>query len=247
MTRKKLKELVIYEAPHPCPYLKDRTARLPMRLPSRSLTPKELDQRLSEGDRRHGPFLYRPNCWECQACEAFRIDVGEFEFTASHRRVLRKGDRALTIEQGELVADREHLALYNKHKWERGLYSSRSEEAIDLRGYEGFLTDRNVRSFELRYRFEGKLVAVAVTDHGAKALFALYCFWDPSFSHLSLGTYSILKQIELARQRNMQHLYLGTFNAGNKHLRYKARFVPHERLIGGTWQRFPKPEEQHGQ
>ena len=208
-----------------------------MRLPTRALTPEELDQRLDEGDRRHGPFLYRPSCPGCRACEAIRIDVNDFALSASHRRVLRKGDRALTVELGDPVADDERLALYEKHKRERDLVSG-SGEPLDLKGYEGFLVDRCVRSFELRYRFEEKLVAVAVTDQGADSLSAVYCLWDPSYSHLSVGTYSVLKQIELTRQWGMRHLYLGLFISTNEHMKYKARFVPHERLIDGTWQRY---------
>lgn len=208
-----------------------------MRLPTRALTPEELDQRLDEGDRRHGPFLYRPSCPGCRACEAIRIDVNDFTLSGSHRRVLRKGDRALTVELGDPVADDERLALYEKHKRERDLVSG-SGEPLDLKGYEGFLVDRCVRSFELRYRFEDKLVAVAVTDQGADSLSAVYCLWDPSYSHLSVGTYSVLKQIELTRQWGMRHLYLGLFISTNEHMKYKARFTPHERLIDGAWQRF---------
>lgn len=210
-----------------------------MRLPTRALSPEELDQRLVDGDRRHGPFLYRPSCPGCRACEAIRIDVSEFQLSASHRRVLRKGDRALTVEVGDPVADDERLALYEKHKRERNLVSG-SGEPLDLKGYEGFLVDRCVRSFELRYRFEGELVAVAVTDQGADSLSAVYCLWDPSYSRLSVGTYSVLKQIELTRQWGMRYLYLGLFISNNEHMKYKARFVPHERLIDGRWRRFPE-------
>ncbi len=227
----------MYDALHPCPYLEGRQARLPMRLPTRVLAPEELDQRLAEGDRRHGPFLYRPACPGCQACEAIRIDVTDFTYSTTHRRILRKGDATFEVEVGAPIADEERLALYDKHKRERDLVSG-SGEGLDLKGYEGFLVDRCVRSFELRYRHEGKLVAVAVTDQGADALSAVYCLWDPDFARLSLGTYSILKQIELCRAREMRHLYLGLYVANNAHMRYKARFLPHERLVDGEWRRF---------
>ncbi|MCZ7682899.1 MAG: arginyltransferase [Sandaracinaceae bacterium] len=238
-TGRRPRELVVYDALHPCPYIEGRQARLPMRLPTRALAPEELDARLDEGDRRHGPFLYRPSCPGCRACEAIRIDVADFRMTASHRRVLRKGDAALAVELGDPVADEERLRLYDKHKRERDLVSG-SGEPLDLKGYEGFLVDRCVRSFELRYRLEGSLVGVAVTDRGQSSLSAVYCLWDPSCSKLSLGTYSILKQIELCRQWGLRHLYLGLFIEENDHMRYKARFVPHERLIEGRWTRFDR-------
>lgn len=208
-----------------------------MRLPTRALAPEELDQRLDEGDRRHGSFLYRPSCPGCRACEAIRIDVTRFRPSRTHRRVLRKGDAVLSVEIGDPVADEERLRLYDKHKRERDLING-SGEPLDLKGYEGFLVDRCVRSFELRYRLDGKLVGVAVTDRGASSLSAVYCLWDPDYSKLSLGTYSILKQIELCQHWGMRYLYLGLYIEQNEHMRYKARFVPHERLIEGRWQRF---------
>jgi len=77
-----------------------------------------------------------------------------------------------------------------------------------------------------------------VTDRGTTSLSAVYCFWNPAYARLSVGTYSILKQIQLARHWEMDHLYLGLYIADNAHMSYKARFTPHERLIDGRWQRF---------
>lgn len=230
------RELVVYDALHPCPYLPNRQARLPMRLPTRALAPEELDERLAEGDRRHGPFLYRPACPRCTACEAIRLDVRDFAFSTTHRRILRKGDAAFSLELGDPVADEERLALYEKHKHQRDLVTP-GGEPLDLKGYEGFLVDRCVRSFELRYRHEGRLVGVAVTDQAADSLSAVYSLWDPELARLSLGTYSILKQVELCRAWGMTYLYLGLYVVGNERMRYKARFLPHERLLDGAWQR----------
>jgi arginyl-tRNA--protein-N-Asp/Glu arginylyltransferase len=228
-------ELVVYDTTHECPYLPDRRARLPMRLPARMLRPSEVDARFSEGDRRHGPFLYRPECPSCRACEAIRIDVTEFSLHATHRRTLRKGDAALTVEIGEVIADPERLALYEKHKRGRSLGSG---DPLDLLGYQGFLVERCLDAFELRYRHEGKLIAVATIDRGATSLSAVYTYWDPEYAHFGVGTYSILKQLEICREEGLRYLYLGLYVADNAHMQYKARFVPHERLIDGEWKRF---------
>lgn len=210
---------------------------MPMRLPTRAISPDELDQRLAEGDRRHGPFLYRPSCSSCRACEAIRLDVREFALSRTHKRVLKKGDREIETEMGEPLADDERLALYEKHKRGRDLVSG-SGDTLDLPGYQGFLVDRCVPAFELRFRHRGALAGVAVSDRGKAGLSAVYCFWDPELSHLSLGTYSILKHLELLERWKMRYLYLGLYVAGNEHMSYKARFLPHERLIDGRWQRF---------
>lgn len=210
---------------------------MPMRLPSRVLTPGELDARLAEGDRRHGPFLYQPTCADCAACEAIRLPVGEVRSRRAHRRVLQRGDRVFRTELGAPEVDDARLALYEKHKTLRGL-ASEPGRVLDRRGYEAFLVERCVPAFELRC-FDGeRLAAVTVIDRGEEALSAVYCLWDPDYAALGLGTYAILKQLELGARLGVRWLYLGLYIADNPHMSYKARFLPHERRIDGAWVRF---------
>lgn len=234
------RELLVYNDEQPCPYFRGRRARLPLRLPVRALRPAELDARLAEGDRRYGPLLYRPACSGCAACEAIRIPIADFRFSGSHRRVLRKGDRAFAVELGEPTADAERVALYHLHKRGRNLLAADLEEELDLKGYRSFLVDRCSPAFELRIRHQDRLVGVSVTDRGADSLSAVYSLWDPDFSRLSVGTFAILKHIELARAWGLRYLYLGLYIEQNAHMNYKARFLPHERLVRGRWQVFER-------
>lgn len=233
-----LEEWLVFDRPSPCPYLPDRTARLPVRLPSRPLTRPEFSRRLARGDRRHGQLLYRPHCDDCAACEAIRLDVGQFEPSRTQRRVFRRGERMLVSEISAPVATREKVGLYNRHKVERGLLAG--DGTLDGPSYRRFLVDTCADSFEIDYRCDGRLVGVAVTDRGDDALSAVYCFFDPDFSHLSPGAYSILKQVELCRQWGLRYLYLGLFVRGCRTMAYKIGYLPHERRIGGRWRRFER-------
>jgi arginine-tRNA-protein transferase len=56
------------------------------------------------------------------------------------------------------------------------------------------------------------------------------------------GTYSILKQIALCRSWGL--LYLSLYVIGCEPMRYKARYLPHERLIGGVWRRFDRAQHR---
>ena len=58
------------------------------------------------------------------------------------------------------------------------------------------------------------------------------------------GTYSVLKQIELCKSWNLRYLYLGLYIAESERMKYKARFLPHQRLIDGTWQTFGRQNER---
>jgi leucyl-tRNA---protein transferase len=232
-------ELVVYDEPQECPYLSERIARLPLRIPAWRLERRELDLRLEAGDRRQGVFLYRTACPACNACEPIRLDVGAFKPNRSQRRALSRGNRLLTTEVGEPVADLERVELYNRHKQQRGL--SREREQIDLRGYREFLVMTCCETLELRYRLDGRLVGIALADRAERGLSAVYCYYDAGLRELGIGTYSILKQLEICRSFGLRYLYLGLYIEECERMRYKARFYPHERLLDGRWTPFIRP------
>jgi leucyl-tRNA---protein transferase len=233
------REWVVHDVPSPCVYLDGETARLPLRLPERRLSAAELSARLAAGDRRQGILFYRPSCPSCRACEAIRIDVGQFRPTRTQRRIFRRGEAEITTSIGRPDVSAERVALYNRHKLERGL--SAGEGPVDEDMYRELLAASCVDTFELVYRHAGEIVAVAITDRAADSLSAVYCYFDPDFSRLSPGAYSILKQIELCHAWNLRYLYLGLHVRGCGPMRYKVGYLPHERLVGGAWRRFDSP------
>jgi arginine-tRNA-protein transferase len=170
------------------------------------------------------------------ACEPIRLDLTRFEPNRSQRRTLARGDQLISVELGEPVADQERVALYNRHKALRGLSAGQGE--VDVRSYREFLAMTCCDTIEIRYRMQGVLVGVAIADRSSEALSAVYCYYDPAQERLGLGTYSILKELELCRMWGLRYLYLGLYIAESMHMRYKARFLPHERLLEGRWLEF---------
>jgi arginine-tRNA-protein transferase len=218
--------------------LAERIARMPLRIPARLLLRAELEQRLDTGDRRQGIFLYRTSCPGCRACEPIRIDVEQFTPNRSQRRALERGNARLTVEVADPIADARRVELYNRHKELRGLASDR--DGIDLEGYREFLVVSCCETFELRYLLDGQLIGVALVDRSDEALSAVYCYYDPSYEKLGIGTFSVLKQIELCKSWGLRYLYLGLYIAESERMKYKARFLPHQRRIDGTWQTFDR-------
>lgn len=233
-------ERVVYDGLTHCPYIPGQIARLPMRLPDRPLSPDDMDERLLQGDRRQGVLLYRPRCPLCNACEPIRLPVDDFHLSRTQRRIRQRGDREVRVVLGRPRVSTEKVALYNAHKQGRGLWVG--DAPIDADGYQEFLVDTCVDSIELEYWHEGRLVGVAISDRAAKSLSAVYCFYDPELSRLSLGVYSILKQIEMCRDWSLSHLYLGLYVGACAAMSYKASYLPHERLVQGAWRRFGRAE-----
>lgn len=235
-------EVVVLDEEDKCAYLPGRKARLPLRLPLRRLSAEETDDRWAQGDRRHGFLLYRPSCAGCQACEPIRLCVADFRPNSSQKKALRRGDEKIVMRIAKPTYTADRLALYEKHKSQRKLHVS-GETTMGARGYKGFFVDECVESVEFSYWVQGRLAAVAIADRGQRSLSAVYCFYDPDLPSLSLGTYSIMKQLQACRRWGLSHLYLGYFVADNAHMRYKARFNPHERLVGGQWRVFQANED----
>ena len=225
--------VVVQDQLQACPYLEGQIARMPLQLPIGILTLDAMNGLLAGGFRRSGDFVYKTRCAHCNACEPTRVAVKQFRWTTSMRRVLKRGDAALTIRVGPPCSDALRVDLFNLHRVQRNL--GRDEEPVDEDGYRSFLVDSCCDTIEISYWFEDRLVAVSIVDEATDALSAVYTYFDPGFSNLSLGTYGILKQFQRAAETGRTYVYLGMYVAENKHLSYKARFLPQHRLVNGHW------------
>jgi arginine-tRNA-protein transferase len=95
----------------------------------------------------------------------------------------------------------------------------------------------------IEFRERGRLVGLAVTDFCGAGLSAVYTFFDPQENARGLGTFAILTQIELARERALPHLYLGFWIDGHRKMDYKTRYRPLEVLRAGAWVELESPTE----
>ena len=185
--RHKSMETVIYDGSDPCPYLPGETARMPLRYRAIPLSPAEFDTRMALGERRSGPFMYRPQCNHCRACEAIRLPVSEFQPTRTQRRVWQRGLQAIDVEVLKPRCDQTRIDLFNQHRFERDL--ANGERAVDEEGYRMFLTESCCDSWEIDYRVDGRLIGVAICDRGAESLSAVYCYYDPAEAARSIGVF----------------------------------------------------------
>ena len=229
-------DIVIIDETEPCPYLSGETARMPLRMPVGKITLTEADERLADGHRRTGEFVYKTQCPTCVACEPVRIDCEEFRFSKNQKRIITRNDKTIDLHTGPLIADDQRVSLFNQHRRLRGL--AKRDHDIDLEEYIWGFVRSCFDSFEISYWLNDRLVCLAVCDRGKQSVSAVYTFFDPHLTRESLGTYSILKQIEFCQQNNLKYLYLGYFVQDSPHMVYKERFLPQERLIDKQWVRF---------
>lgn len=223
----------LVEPPRRCSYLEDRTAQLEMMV-LLDVGADELDSLLRRGFRHFGPIFFRPTCAHCSECVTLRIVARDFVPSRSQRRA-RKGASRFRREVGVPKVDAERLALYAR--WHASRESERGWEhnpvdaeryAIDFAFPQA--TSREVRFFDDEHG--GRLVGIGIVDETCTASSAVYFFYDPELEHASLGVAHIVMLVEEAQRKGLEHVYLGYRVSGCRSLEYKARFHPHELLVG---------------
>jgi leucyl-tRNA---protein transferase len=219
----------VLEPPHPCVYLPEREAQLDLRVMV-DVTSAELEALLERGWRRFGPVYFRPACAACDACVTLRIPAATFEPSKSQRRA-RRASEGLSRTVGRPVVDDERLALYAR--WHAAREAARGWEPslLDAERYAFDFAFDHPSVREVAFRDGTRLVGLGIVDETPRALSAVYFFWDPDTAS-SLGTAHIVRLVEDARARGLGHVYLGYHVEGCASLAYKARFRPHELLVG---------------
>jgi len=219
---------------YPCAYLSDRQVRMNYRYIDHA--GKDFVTAVAErGWRRFGKYFFHPICKGCDACKSLRIDVASFKPSKSQRRVAKK-NRETCIEIQRPSLSKEHITLYNDyHNWKAVKDQWRSKNITQREYYENFVDGAHDFGREVLYYHDNKLVGVDLIDIVNDGISAIYFYYDPAYAHLSLGTYSLLYQIELAKQMKLPFIYLGYWVDGCQAFAYKQNFRPLEVLDG-----FPK-------
>lgn len=222
-------------APVPCPYLEGRLERkvfthLP---PFDALATN--DQLSQIGFRRSQHIAYRPACETCSACQSLRIISNDYEFSASDRRTLAKNSDLERTLNDPIVA-KEHYDLLVTY------LSSRHPDGgmmdMDFDDLRAMVEDTQVHTHLLEYRLKGRLVATVLVDRLNDGLSMIYSFYDPQLTTRSLGHFMILDHISQAQKVGYDYVYLGFYVENSAKMSYKARYRPHERLIGEKWRRY---------
>jgi arginine-tRNA-protein transferase len=107
--------------------------------------------------------------------------------------------------------------------WE--YYPLNEESYADLYA-KGFST----YGYEVLYIRDKKLVGVDIVDFLEDGVSSIYFYYDPDYRAYSLGKYSIYKQIEFAKKRDLKWIYIGYSVKDCASLNYKENYKPHQVL-----------------
>lgn len=226
-------QIVLFQSPpESCSYLPNHVSRNVYADPFRTPTMDMYDLLIQKGFRRSGHHIYRPHCVTCEQCVSVRIPVDRYTPKRNQRRAVRANDD-LSIVVAEAKYTDEYFALYEHYLNVR--HKNSGMDQPKRADFERFLISDWCNSFFLELRHNGELVAVAVTDHTSTGLSAVYTYFTPEYTARSLGTVSIIEQINLTRSLGLPYLYLGYWIAGSNKMKYKSSFTPQERYISDQW------------
>jgi arginine-tRNA-protein transferase len=228
-----LKECTLNE---PCSYIAGNSQTIHYKVIQNS-TKEQCEALILRGWRRFGQMYFRPVCSNCTACESLKIDVENYVFSKSERRILRKNSHLTTYVRHPSISG-EHLELFYRYHAYKHYTREWDAPKIDPKNYRSsFVNGHGDFGYEVLY-FEGeKLIAVDLIDILDEGISSLYCYYDPHYSHFSLGKYTLLEQIALAKRLGLKWIYLGYYVQGCQSLEYKATYAPLLQLQG-------RPEEE---
>ena len=236
-------QLQLYEVDHgDCPYLPERSwVTHSFRL--ESIPESAYEAMLADGWRRSGTSLYQNHCPGCRCCTPIRVPVNKFRPTRSQRRVLNR-NADVTIEVVAPAADEESFHLYRRYIRERHTAVAPRKAGADtlvasidatLEQFEEFLVRSPLTTRAMNYRVANRLVGIGWIDLLPHGLSSVYYAFDPDESRRSLGTFSIMKEIDLVRELGREWLYLGFFVPDSPKMAYKGAFHPREFAVDGRW------------
>lgn len=215
-----------------CPYLPAREATHRSFAIDR-LHPEVYHELMDRGYRRSGKVFYANCCRACQECRPIRVPSAAFRLSRSQKRVRRR-NADLRVELGRPLctsAKWDLFRFYCFYQHSRMMLSTYGE-------FKSFLYESAVQTIELCYFLGAELVGVSIADASRRSLSSVYFYWNPRYAWRSLGTYSVLWEIDFCRRNDIPYYYLGFYVHGARTMEYKGLFRPCEILApDGRWVR----------
>ena len=221
--------LEFFEEDKQCSYFDDKLCDIRYKYMD-NCSSQEQKKMLERGWRRFGNMHFVPECKDCNECKTIRIDVNKFSFSKNQKRVFNKNKETEVYIQKPTVTY-EHIDLFNKYHSHMSQKKDWNENIIDVQEYtNSYVNGAHNYGKEILYFRDNKLIGVALCDILDSGMSAVYCYYDHDYEHLSIGQFSILAQLSIAKQNNIPYLYLGYWIKDHFSMGYKERYKPFEVL-----------------
>ncbi len=200
--------------------------------------PKLMDKLLSLGYFRSGKSMFHSPVTFIEGIPnstiRTRLDLDEHILSKSSRKLLAKNNRLFTHEVAPLVLDKELLELYSIYKEEcfKGDLNGELSEWL-----EGSEENEIFNTRICKIYFEGVLVAASFFDTGLESMASIMGIYHPDFSKHSLGIYSMLVEVEYAKEMGLSFYYPGYILSASSRFEYKKKVgnLMYKSFDSGKW------------
>mgnify|MGYP001997625435 FL=1 len=215
-----------------CPYIRGQTEqRIAVDI---SNDPQCHDGLAVAGFRRVENWVYRPACPQCDACLPWRVNVASFNPGRNMSRIIKK-NRDLTRHIASPTPSDDHYRLFKTYVTSR--HDDGQMAQMNQYDFTSMISNSPIETVLISYNdTENNLVGAILCDLQSDGLSAVYSFFEPGLARRSLGTFMVLDLLSIAKESDLDWLYLGYFVEGSRKMEYKSRFRPAEVFKGGQWQ-----------
>ena len=189
-----------------------------------NLSAAAYDKLLAAGWFRGARFMNKPE-YICVKGELFspvhvRLPLEGHELTKSLRKINRINEDRFRWQMCPCDVDEDAERLYRAQKedFQAFIYPNLEEAIYSARGNNSFKT------FSIRVYEGDKLVAMSFFDVGQNSMASLLGLHDKDYYKESLGNFTILKEIEVAKRMGLKYYYPGYVLDDLKVFGYKLRF-----------------------
>jgi leucyl-tRNA---protein transferase len=203
-----------------------------------AVTPHQLDMLLADSWRHFGTHFFRYSLGiyenEIRLVLPLRIRLDAFSLSKSQRRVLRRNSD-LRFDFSPIAVTDEITALFERHK--RRFRSGVPASIYDFLSSEP--ANIPCEALQVAVRSNDRLVAASFFDIGETSISSIYGIFDPDETSRGLGIFTMLKEIEFAREHSKELYYHGYAYEGESYYDYKKRFNALEVFDwNGMWCKF---------
>jgi leucyl-tRNA---protein transferase len=192
-------------------------------IPLEPLDPKVFDYFCADGWCYWADSMFRRNTWEWKGtqCRVFllRIVLKDFYFSKSQRKCLRTNSDLQTRVHSLRIRP-EHELLFMKHA-----YRFESNRPQNIFGFFSIFSNvQPCKGLEFDVFKDHKLLATSFVHVGDKCMSGNYCIYDTEENHRSLGTYTMLRELEYAKKIGLDYYYPGFVYDVPSEFDYKLNF-----------------------
>lgn len=216
----------------PCPYLTKRDEKKIFLIMDDINKSNEYEHLIKSGFRRSHNILYNQVCTDCNLCKSIRINVNNFKLSKSNKRVLNKNKNLFTKKLSKNPS-KGQFALFKKYLEFKHNDSEMNE--MNFHDYCKMFDSKGINTKIYEYFYKGELVGCVISDFLEGSISMVYSFYSELFLKNSFGKYVILDHFRLAKDFDMDYVYLGYWVEGSSKMEYKNGFNSSEILIDNKW------------